>query len=42
MLKCKVPLAEIAKEERQLLNPLLNSEKLINFSVQIFQNLIQF
>ncbi len=40
-LKCEEDLAEIAKEEQHLQNPLSNSEKLINFSVQICQNLSQ-
>lgn len=40
-LKCEEELAEIAKEEQHLQNPLSNSEKLINFSVQICQNLSQ-
>jgi len=40
-LKCEEDIAEIAKEELHLQNPLSNSEKLINFSVKTCQNLGQ-
>lgn len=39
--KCEADLAEIAKEEQQLQNPLSNSEKLIDFSFEMCQNLSQ-
>jgi site-specific DNA recombinase len=39
--KCESDLAEIAKEEQHLQNPLSNLDKLINFSTELSQNLSQ-